>query len=92
MYYRVRSVIQLLEARLFLPPPGKFEAITEKYLHQLLDELAAEVKLSPSRLRALFKVATGQSFMEYANWLRLTKAWELVADGYLHIVNEHMKT
>ncbi len=87
MHYRVRSVIQSLEARLFTSPPSKFEAITEKYLHQMLDELAAEVELSPSRLRVIFKASTGMCFMEYAKWLRMKKAWHLVVDAYSHITD-----
>jgi AraC-like DNA-binding protein len=84
MDYRIRIVIQSLEVRL-IPPPCNSQAVTEKYLHQLRDELAADVKLSPSRLCALFKAATGQSFIQYAKNWRIKKACDLVTGTDLQI-------
>lgn len=82
MDYRIHAVIRALEARV---APSNYQAITEEHLHALLDELAAEVNLSPSRLRALFKNATGQSFNCYVKHLRLEKAREMLGSTHLRI-------
>jgi len=50
-----------------------------------LSELARHVKLSPSRLRELFKTETGMSRPEYLTALRTQKAKELIETTSLSI-------
>jgi len=44
-------------------------------------ELAAMVKLSPSRFQVLFREYTGHSVVRYQNWLRINKAKSLLLSG-----------
>jgi AraC-like DNA-binding protein len=46
-----------------------------------LEELAAAVKLSPSRFRHLFVEETGMPLRTYALWRRLLHVWELLMQG-----------
>lgn len=46
-----------------------------------LEELAAAVHLSPSRLRHLFVQETGMPLRTYALWRRLLHVWELLMQG-----------
>lgn len=58
----------------------------EHYRSQLqLGDIAASVHLSPSRFRALFKEATGQSPMEMLVSLRMDKAKELLLHSTLTV-------
>lgn len=58
----------------------------EHYRSQLqLGDIAASVHLSPSRFRALFKEATGQSPMEMLVSLRMDKAKELLLHSSLTV-------
>jgi AraC-like DNA-binding protein len=50
-----------------------------------LDDIAICVNLSPSRLRYLFKVETGQSPVQYLKYLRMQKAKQLVEDTFLNV-------
>ncbi len=47
-----------------------------------LAEVAAAVNLSPSRFRHLLVEQTGMGLRPYILWLRLQRAWELVAAGH----------
>jgi two-component system, response regulator YesN len=50
-----------------------------------LDEIAPLVNLSPSRLRHVFKAATGVSLKQYQKQLRMQKARELLEDSFLSV-------
>jgi AraC-like DNA-binding protein len=84
MDYRVSIVLERLECQL-IPPFGRYPALTKEYLNVLLIELAVEVNLSPSRLRTLFRDATGQPFVSYARRLRLNKARELLRHTHFRV-------
>jgi AraC-like DNA-binding protein len=47
----------------------------------VLEELAAAVKLSPSRLRHLFVQETGMPLRTYALWRRLLQVWDRLMEG-----------
>lgn len=64
---RVRRVIRMLAARTGAPPA--------------LTEAAAEVRLSPGRLRHLFIAETGLHYSGYVLWLRLERAVAVFAAG-----------
>ncbi len=50
-----------------------------------LDELAALVNLSASRLRAVFKAETGLTIAQYAKRVKMQWAQELVRETYLRV-------
>lgn len=55
------------------------------------DALAAEVGLSTSHFRHLFRVATGQPFQKYLVSLRLEKARQLLAEGDMPVSDVAME-
>lgn len=46
-----------------------------------LEEVAAEVYLSPSRFRHLFVEQTGMAFRPYVLWRRFLRVWEILMEG-----------
>jgi AraC-like DNA-binding protein len=50
-----------------------------------IDDIATCVNISPSRLRYLFKVETGQSPNQYLKFLRMQRAKQLVEDTFLNV-------
>ncbi len=51
----------------------------------LMDDVARWLNISPSRLRYLFKVETGQSPSHYLKYLRMQKAKVLVESTFLNV-------
>jgi|SRR5215216_3399915 len=51
----------------------------------ILDDVAKWLNISPSRLRYLFKVETGQSPTQYLKYLRMQKAKQLVESTFLNV-------
>ncbi len=84
---RVAVVIQRLRAQT-LPitsgTPAKAQRIITPALMSL-DELAASVNLSASRLRALFKAETGLTIRQYVKRLKMQRAQQLVRDTFLRV-------
>jgi AraC-like DNA-binding protein len=54
-----------------------------RHLHEpiTLEQVAAEVFLSPSRFRHLFVQETGMALRTYLLWMRFMRVWELVMAG-----------
>lgn len=72
------------------PPPGNLQAITYKILPQskrrkTLEELALQVGLSESRLRALFKSHLGLSPKQYVKKIKMDAAAVMVRDTFLKV-------
>lgn len=67
VHWRVRRAMEQLDAQLDAPPR--------------LEALAAEIDISPSRLRHMFKEQTGLPISRYVLWMRLRAALLQALDG-----------
>ncbi len=88
MNRRIREVVRLLPKLLFLPPPSNSDATSDDEDEivkdkVLVEQLAQEVNLSASRLRALFKADMKMTLQQYIKKLRIEKAKELAETTYL---------
>lgn len=83
LYLYVRGNTQRGEGVLHAQKLATVAAHLQAHLSQtfVVDELADMADLSPSRFRALFKQFTGQSVVQYQNWLRVNKAKDLLLSG-----------
>ncbi len=71
-----------------IAPPGNLQATHRSELsvtRKSLDELAASVNLSTSRLRVLFKQETQRTIPQYIKHIKLQRAQELLRKTYLRI-------
>jgi AraC-like DNA-binding protein len=84
---RVFAIIQQLQSQIF-PSNGKLPALQwnkPPSARKSLDELAASVNLSASRLRVLFKRDTQRTIPQYIKHLKLQRAQELLRKTYLRV-------
>lgn len=50
-----------------------------------IEELAAQVNVSPSRMRQIFKAETGMPFAEYVRHLQMERARELLETTFMRV-------
>lgn len=89
MDQRVCRIIQLLRDQ-ELPPPGNLHAINYKLSQQAkhrksLEELARQVDLSESRLRALFKSNLGLPPKKCVKKMKMDAAAKMLANTFMKV-------
>ncbi len=87
---RVREVIERIRAQVSAPRSNESQtaedgAMRVERMSLTLNEVAKLVRLSPTRLRVLFKAETGMTLAQYARSVRIEKAKELAGSTYLKV-------
>ncbi|MGE0128836.1 MAG: helix-turn-helix transcriptional regulator [Blastocatellales bacterium] len=87
MDQRVCDVMRKLREQELPPPPGNLQAITRKIISQTkqkmsIEQMAREVELSESRLRALFKSDLGLTPNQYVRKIKMDTAADLLRKTY----------
>jgi len=88
---RVHEVMQMLRKLALTPPSGNShvainESENKEEQKMSLEEIAFEVDLSESRLRALFKSQVGLAPTQYVKKLKMDEAARLLRDSYRRVI------